>query len=270
MKKISDKLFSVENKNIILTGSSGLLGSAYARALLERGANMALIDKNPKISKQIKNEFKKTSQNIHVYKCDLSKPAEITPTFKKISKDFSTFDVLINNAAFASRQTFHVKDFKNYEKHPFSLWKASFKVNIDAVHLCTQKVIGKMKKQKHGVIVNISSTYGVVGPDFGTYVGENLFTPPGYAVTKSAILNFTRYIANLYGNYNIRCNTLTPSGVATNSLSKKFVKKYSSRNAFNRMAKTSDYIGPIIFLCSDASGYMTGSNLIVDAGWTAR
>jgi NAD(P)-dependent dehydrogenase (short-subunit alcohol dehydrogenase family) len=127
-----------------------------------------------------------------------------------------------------------------------------------------------MKKQKSGSIINISSTYGVVGPDFATYEKEQLFTPPGYAVTKSAILNLTRYIANLYGKYNVRCNTLTPSGVKTKTLSKSFVKKYSSRNAFNRMAKTDDYIGPIIFLCSNASSYMTGANLIVDAGWTAR
>ena len=125
-------------------------------------------------------------------------------------------------------------------------------------------------RQKSGSIINISSTYGVVGPDFATYENEKLFTPPGYAVTKSAILNLTRYIANLYGKYNIRCNTLTPSGVQTKALSKSFVKKYSSRNAFNRMAKTDDYIGPIIFLCSNASSYMTGANLIVDAGWTAR
>ena len=266
---MNDDLFSVKGKNIILTGSSGLLGSAYARSLLSRGANMALIDIKPNQSQIIKNEFKETD-TIQVYKCDLSKPIQIKNTFKKILKDFETLDVLINNAAFTSKQAFHIKDFKNYETHPLNLWENSFKVNINAVHLCIQQVIGTMKKQKSGSIINISSTYGVVGPDFTTYENEQLFTPPGYAVTKSAILNLTRYIANLYGKYNIRCNTLTPSGVQTKALSKSFVKKYSSRNAFNRMAKTDDYIGPIIFLCSNASSYMTGANLIVDAGWTAR
>jgi NAD(P)-dependent dehydrogenase (short-subunit alcohol dehydrogenase family) len=264
-----DDLFSVKNKNIILTGSSGLLGSAYARSLLSRGANIALIDINTKPSQIIKNEFKETNK-IEVYKCDLSKPIQIKKIFKKILNDFQTIDVLINNAAFASKQTFHVKDFKNYETHPFDLWKDAFDVNIHAVHLCIQQVIGTMKKQKFGSIINISSTYGVVGPDFATYENEQLFTPPGYAVTKSAILNLTRYVANLYGKYNVRCNTLTPSGVQTKTLSKSFVKKYSSRNAFNRMAKTDDYLGPIIFLSSNASSYMTGANLIVDAGWTAR
>lgn len=265
-----DKLFSVEKKNIILTGSSGLLGSTYAEALLDRGANMALIDIKPEMSQAIKKKYKNATQVIKVYKCDLSKPNEIRSTFKKISKDFTSLDVLINNAAFTSKQTFHIKDFKNYEKHPFSLWKKAFEVNIDAYHLCIQQVIGIMKKQRKGSIINVSSTYGVVGPDFSTYENEKLFTPPGYAVTKSAVLNLTRYIANLYGKHNIRCNTFTPGGVETKSLAKSFIKKYSSRNAFGRMAKPEDYVGPIVFLCSEASQYMTGSNLIIDAGWTAR
>ena len=179
-------------------------------------------------------------------------------------------NVLINNAAFTSKQSFKIKDFKNYETHPYSLWRDSFKVNIDAVHICIQQVLPVMKKQKTGSIINISSTYGVVGPDFDTYEDEPLFTPPGYAVTKAAILNLTRYVANLYGKYNIRCNTFSPSGVQTKMLSKRFVKRYSSNNAFGRMASVDDYAGPIIFLCSDASKYMTGANLVVDGGWTAK
>ena len=127
-----------------------------------------------------------------------------------------------------------------------------------------------MKKQKNGSIINISSNYGLLGPDFDTYKDEKLWTPPGYAVTKSAILNLTRYIANLYGKHGIRCNTLSPSGVAPDKLSNRFKKRYASRNALKRMAKVSDYAGPMIFLCSDASGYMTGANLVVDAGWSAK
>ena len=262
-----DELFSVKGKNIVLTGSSGLLGSAYAKALIKRGANMALIDINTKVSNDIKKSSKEVK--VQVYKCDLTKPTQIKSAFKKIRKDFGSIDVLINNAAFGSKDTFHIKDFKNYESHPFDLWKNAFKVNVDAVHLCIQETISLMK-QKGGSIINVSSTYGVVGPEFSTYENEKLWTPPGYAVTKSAILNLTRYVANLYGKNSIRCNTITPSGVATKMLSKSFIKKYSARNAFNRMAKTDDYIGPIIFLCSDASSYMTGANLIVDGGWTTR
>ena len=265
-----NNLFSVKGKNIVLTGASGLLGSYYARTLLEAGANMALIDHNPQVSESIKKEFNNYRQTVQVYKCDLSKPKQVHSTIKKIIKDFVTIDVLINNAAFVSAKTFGIKDFKNFETHPFELWKKAFEVNVDAPLLLCQGILGIMKKQKNGSIINVSSNYGIVGPDFDTYEDEKLWTPPGYAVTKSAILNLTRYIANLYGKDGIRCNTFSPSGVATNKLSKRFQNRYGSRNAFKRMAKVSDYAGPMIFLCSDASGYMTGANLVVDAGWTAK
>ena len=263
-------LFSVKGKNIIITGASGLLGSFFSRTLLEGGANLALIDHNTSVSQALKEEFGNEGQIIQIYKCDLSKPNQISATIKKIKKDFTTIDVLINNAAFVSAKTFGIKDFKNFETHPLDLWKKAFEVNVDAPFLLSQKVLGVMKKQKSGSIINISSNYGIVGPDFDTYENEKLWTPPGYAVTKSAILNLTRYIANLYGKYNIRCNTLSPSGVATDKLSDVFKKRYASRNAFKRMAKVSDYAGPLVFLCSDASGYMTGANLIIDGGWTAK
>jgi len=269
-KHEDDDIFSVNNKNIVITGSSGLLGNYYAMILAERGANLALIDRDTKNTEKIKKEFNVNSQKIKIYKCDLSKPRNIISTFKKIQKDFEFLDVLINNAAFGSKDTFHVKNFKNYEKHPLDLWKKAFEVNIDAVHLCTQNALSMMKKRRNGSIINISSIYGIVGPSFETYENENLWTPPEYAVTKGAIINFTRYIANLYGKYNIRCNTFSPSGVKTQMLSKRFVNRYSSKNAFGRMASPDDYAGPILFLCSDASKYMTGANLVVDGGWTAK
>ena len=99
---------------------------------------------------------------------DLSKPEKIKSTFKKIKKDFRSLDVLINNAAFVSAKTFGVKDFKNFETHSFDLWKKSFEVNIDAPFVLSQKVLGVMKKQKSGAIINISSNYGLLGPDFDT------------------------------------------------------------------------------------------------------
>ena len=118
-KKYEDDIFSVKGKNIVLTGSSGLLGSYYAKLLLRRGANLAMIDHSEKISNAVKEEYSSPRNKVEFYKCDLSKPKQIVSTFRKIKKDFGNVDVLINNAAFVSAKTFHVKDFKNYEKHPF-------------------------------------------------------------------------------------------------------------------------------------------------------
>lgn len=262
--------FSVKNKNIILTGSSGLLGSHYAKVLLERGANLALVDHSAELSQKIVSKFNHHNQKVKFYRCDLSKPKQILQTFKKIIKDFKTIDVLINNAAFVSAKSFTIKNFKNYETHPLDLWKKSFEVNVDAVHICCQETLKIMKKQKYGSIINISSNYGLVSPSFETYENEPLWTPPEYAVTKSAILNLTRYIAHLYGKYNIRCNNFILSGVATKRLSNRFKKRYGSKTAFDRMATVDDYTGPIVFLSSDGSSYMTGANLVVDGGWTSK
>ena len=217
-----------------------------------------------------RSEIEYSIDNYQHFSLDVCDEKEVKKMFSQIRKTYGRLDVLINNAAFVSAKTFGVKDFKNFETHSFDLWKKSFEVNVDAPFILSQKVLGVMKKQKSGTIINISSNYGLLGPDFDTYENEKLWTPPGYAVTKSAILNLTRYIANLYGKYGITCNTLSPSGVATDKLSSRFKKRYASRNALKRMAKVSDYAGPMIFLCSDASGYMTGANLIVDGGWTAK
>ena len=146
---IDNDIFSVKGKNIVLTGASGLLGNHYARTLLERGAHMALIDHNPHASILLKKEFDDTNK-IEVYECDLSKPNEIINTFKKIKKKFGRIDALINNAAYVSSKTFHIKDFKNYETHPFQQWRNAFKVNVDAVHICCQESLKLMKNQKEG------------------------------------------------------------------------------------------------------------------------
>ena len=122
------------------------------------------------------------------------------------------------------------------------------------------------KKNNKGVIVNISSTYGVVSPNKDIYGDSGINSPVAYASSKSAILNLTRYVATHYAEYNIRCNTLTPGGVYNNQ-SQEFIENYQSRVPLNKMANATDYQGAIAFLISNASNYMTGSNLIVDGGW---
>ena len=127
-------------------------------------------------------------------------------------------------------------------------------------------IIPLFKNKKKGVIVNISSTYGVVSPNKHIYGDSGINSPVAYSSSKAAILNLTRYVATHYAEYNIRCNTLTPGGVFNNQ-SKEFVDNYTKLVPLKRMAIANDYQGAIAFLISDASKYMTGSNLIVDGGW---
>ena len=124
-------------------------------------------------------------------------------------------------------------------------------------------------RQKKGNIINVSSTYGIVSPNKNIYGKSGINNPIGYSTTKGAIINFTKYIATHYSDYNIRANVISPGGVKNSMQSKEFVKNYNKNTPLQRLAEPWEYNEAFLFLASDASSYMTGANLIVDGGWTA-
>jgi NAD(P)-dependent dehydrogenase (short-subunit alcohol dehydrogenase family) len=138
--------------------------------------------------------------------------------------------------------------------------------------LLSQSVSDGMMARNQGVIINIASTYGLTGPDQRIYENssdaERFFKPVDYSVTKAGALGFTRALAAFFQNTKVRVNALSPGGV-DNNLDADFVKRYASRTVLGRMARADEYRGAMLFLCSDASSYMTGANLVIDGGWTA-
>jgi len=262
--------FDLRNKTIVLTGCAGRVGSRFSEILSKAGANLILVDKdiekNEKLYKKIKKQYK---TNCFVSNIDITNTNEIDDLVKAILKKYSKIDVLINNAHFVPRD--NANRDAPFEKYPYELWQKTISENLNGIFICCQKFGKIMVKQKNGCIINISSIYGIVGPDQRIYGKSRLNSPPFYSATKGAIVNLTKYLASYWGKNNVRVNTLTLGGIYDKKLhaDKEFVKKYSEKTMLGRMSQASDYDGAILFLASDLSSYMTGANLIIDGGWTA-
>jgi len=260
------KLFDLSNNVIILTGAGGLLGARYAEGLSQVNANIVLADKNYSKVKQIEKTLKnKYNVDPLAVKVDLTDKKSVKNMVKQVLKKYGHIDGLINNAMYPEGEKERSIPF---EKFPLEYWNNSIEVNLTGMFLVCQEVGQIMKKQKKGVIVNIGSIYGIVGADQRIYGKSKYNSTVAYGVTKSAVLNFTRYLASYWNESGIRVNTLSLGGVENNHDSN-FIKNYSYRNMMGRMAQKNEYVGAMIFLLSDASSYMTGSNLIIDGGWTA-
>lgn len=255
-----------------------MLGSEYADVLAEAGANVVIADINlnssKKIAEKIAAKHKVKALPIVV---DVSDKKSVEEMVRQVVRKFNRIDILINNAALTVKSGSELPNyFAPFEDYPLEMWEKALKVNLTGMFLCSQAVGKQMVKQNKGVIVNISSTYGVVGPDQRIYEKSRspydksvrFNTPISYSVTKGAVLALTRYLATYWAGKNIRVNALTPGGVYDKH-DEEFVKSYVYRTPLGRMADKGDYRGAILFLVSDASSYMTGANLIVDGGWTA-
>lgn len=263
-------LFSLKNKTAIVTGACGLLGQQHARALAEAGANVVVADLDAEKSIALAAELGEQHLGISL---DVVSKKALEAAKDQILARYGSIDILVNNAAINDmfENPAMAAEQSKFENYPLEMWEASLKVNVTGTFLPSQ-VFGKvMAEQGKGSIINIASTYGIVGPDQSIYHNgeeQTFFKSPSYPATKGAILNFTRFLAAYWGDKGVRVNTLSPGGVE-NGQDDWFVKNYSFKTALGRMAQSTDYQGAIVFLASEASAYMTGSNLVVDGGWTA-
>ena len=276
------KKFSLKDKTVIITGGTGLLGSVYTHSLLSLGASVIVIDKKIDKTKFIKNlvkEYNLTKEiinKIKFVKCDITDKKQIDKSFKKIRSNLKNLKVLINNASLVKQVgNDDLSDtYKPFLQMKQKDWEDFFSVDLTGTLLVTQKCIPFLRKNGGGSIINISSTYGILSPDQRIYESlspknskQKIEKPIGYSISKSGVLNMTRFLATKFAEDKIRVNTLTLGGVYANN-PKTFVKSYSNKTPLRRMADKNEYAGPIIFLATDASSYMTGSNLVVDGGWS--
>jgi len=264
-------MFSLKGKVAIVTGALGLIGKFHCKALSEAGANVIVCDFDNEKCAAFAALLSSDSSG---FSLDVSNRQDVAALRDFVLSKYGTIDILINNAAindmFESKtEAFELSKFENY---PLELWEDSLRVNVTGVFLCSQILGAVMAEKGSGSIINIASTYGVVAPDQTIYRkpdgSQGFYKTPAYPTTKGAVLAFTKFLASYWGKSGVRVNALSPGGVE-NGQEEYFIENYSGRTPLGRMAKPTDYEGAIVFLASDASGYMTGANLIVDGGWTA-
>lgn len=268
--------FDLSGKTALITGGAGMLGMQHAAAILEINGSVVITDI---CKKNLDDAFSKLSDyfdpsRIHIFEMDVSIENSITTVLSTLSKKQIRIDILINNAAIDPKFDNNNGLFEASRLENFSIedWNYQLRVGLTGAFLCSKHFGQAMANDgMGGVILNISSDLSIISPDNRLYVQDNLdkdsqpVKPISYSVIKSGLVGLTKYLATYWRDYHIRCNALSPGGVFTNQ-SEEFVNRISKLIPMGRMASVEEYKPAVQFLCSDASSYMNGQNLVIDGG----
>jgi NAD(P)-dependent dehydrogenase (short-subunit alcohol dehydrogenase family) len=262
MSRIAD-LMRLDGRVAVITGGAGHLGRAMAAALVELGAKVALVDRDPAATDAAAVALGSAAAGFAV---DLADDAAVRALPDAVNAKLGGLDILINNAAFVGTSTLEgwVVPFA---EQSVETWRKCLDVNLTAAFALTQAAAPRLAASGHGSVINIASIYGVVGPDYGLYAGTAMGNPAAYAASKGGLIQLTRWLSTTLAP-KVRVNALTPGGIARGQ-AQSFVDRYVSRTPLGRMATETDMIGAVAYLASDLSAYVTGQNLVVDGGWTA-
>ena len=259
------KTFDLSGKVAIVTGGAGKYGKFITEALAEAGAVVYIVDILPpaKVSEYLTN---KNDDGLKIRYCtvDLSEKKSMAAMLDRVEQECGRLDILVNCAVTRCACCGWDIDLETFDK--------SLHINASSLMVLTALAGEVMKKQRSGSIINIGSFMGLVGIESGNYAGTEMGkTPiPIYFYEKGGMVNFTRWAASELGKFNIRVNAIHPGGLMEDTLPKEFVKNYSDRTQLGRMAYGEDLQGITVFLASDASSYITGTNIPVDGGYTAK
>ncbi len=250
----------LKDKNILLIGGFGLIGKELVKAFVKLQSKLLIADKV--IDKELVKYLNQEEKKITTVKFDISSKNSIDFLLKNFKNKYKNIDVLIN-CSFPRTLDWQV----DIKKTPLQSVRKNLLDHLGGYYYVSQQVAIDMSRRKKGSIINFSSIYGLVGPNFNIYEGTNMTTAAAYPLIKGGINTMTRYFASYFGKYNVRVNCISPGGVFDNQ-NPRFVKNYSKFTPLGRMATPKDFIMPVLFLSSNASSYITGHNLIVDGGWT--
>ena len=278
MSRYMDR-FSIRGKVCVVTGGGGLIGMKHTEAILEGDGIPVLLDIAPngmeRVKKAVTEEYGE-DRTVETFVTDITDRKALEEVRDRLLEKYGHIDVLINNAANNPKveeasKTLGPIRFHNF---PVEMWNQDLAVGLTGAMLCAQVFGEVMEKQRSGVVLNISSDYGLIAPDQRIYRKEGLpeeeqmVKPVSYSVVKHGMIGLTKYLAVYWADKGIRVNTLCPASLE-NGQNEEFVRKISNLIPMGRMSRPDEYVCTVLYMISDAATYMTGSTVVLDGGRTS-
>ncbi|HET6351080.1 MAG TPA: SDR family oxidoreductase [Coriobacteriia bacterium] len=247
-----DGLFSCAGKTAVVTGGLGLLGREICAGLRAAGADVWAAD------------IAESPDDARYLQIDITSEESVAAALDRVIETSGSLDILVNSA-YPRTSDWGAP----LATESFGSWTENLDMHLGGYFLTSREAAERMAKAGSGSVINIASIYGIVGPSYEVYDGTSMTMPSAYAAIKGGIINLTRLFATYYGPAGVRCNCLSPGGVE-DAQAESFVKRYSELTPLRRMGRPQDMVGGTVFLASDAASFVTGHNLVIDGGWTAR
>ena len=272
-----EDIFRLNDKVIVVTGASGLLGEKHAEAIACYGGTPVLIDlSEDKINKIVEQLNEKYNVNSMGYVVDVTDEEAVKKNVAEVIQKYGKIDGLINNAANNPKvEDSENINFSRLENFPENVWNDDLDVGLKGAFLCAKYYGYEISKNPEGgSILNISSDLGLIAPDQDLYSVEGLppekqaVKPVTYSVVKTGIIGLTRYLATYWSKNNVRSNAICPGGVDNNQ-NEEFISKVSEKIPLGRLANVNEYQGTVVWILSDASSYLNGAIIPIDGGRTA-
>lgn len=266
--------FSLAERVAIITGGAGLLGVRHAEAVAAAGGIPVLADIRGADAEAVAAEISAAFGVPAIGAgCDITRAESVEALLEGVLTRFGRVDILVNNAANNPKVEAPGEDFSRLERFPLEQWDADVAVGLTGAFLCSQIIGSALAAQKRGVIVNISSEYGIIAPDQRLYRRQELpadqqpVKPVTYSVVKAGLHGLTLYLATYWAQSGVRVNTISLGGVESGQPDV-FLERAAAKIPMGRMARPHDFQGALVYLCSDAAAFVTGANLVVDGGKT--
>lgn len=266
--------FDLSGRVVLITGGAGLLGRQHAMAIAEAGGTPVIADLRAEAGEGFARELgAQHGVPARSIALDVTSKDSVRSALQEVLAAYGRVDVLINNAAKNPKVEDGNLAGTRFENLSLSYWLSDIEVGLTGAFLCSQVFGAHMAEHGGGVILNIASDLGLIAPDQRIYWQEGLAPheqptkPVTYSVVKGGLLMLTKYLATYWAAQNVRVNALCPGGVFAGQ-PEEFLAKLTNLIPLGRMARAHEYKAAVVFLCSDASSYMTGSNLVVDGGRT--